>query len=268
MNIEVVSTVSQINQMNTNDKLVVVIDVLRASSVICTALFNGAKAFNLVAKKQQIPLKKELSRAALGYENDWAMLLHIDKDNVAKPTKVNDYLYGGECNGFKLNDNDLGNSPLEYSEQVVKNKTIFYSTTNGTKAIKKITRHKELIIASFLNIDKVCAYIANQQNNVTIVCAGTHNMFSLDDALCAGNIIEQLRSLDNTITLSETAYAHKLMYQSAASKGLHSVLDEACVHYHFLKNNGFKADLDYCLQKNICPVIPKLINGRVKLACI
>lgn len=220
----------------TTEKLVVVIDVLRATSVICTGLYHGAKAF--------IP---------------------VETVDEAQNIKSDDKLLAGERKGFKIDGFDLGNSPLEYTADIVKDKTIILTTTNGTRAIKNSTHPHELIIGSFLNLNTICEYIQQQERDVCLVCAGTVNKFSLDDALCAGNIISVLTTIDVTIQLTDVAFAHKTLYESVANKDLHTVLKEGCKHYSYLKQNGFSADLDYCLRRNACPVLPKLIGDKIQL---
>jgi len=278
MTIDVAISAAQVQPLQVRGKLVVVIDVLRASSVICTGLYHGATEFipmNKVSKAiRYAHLKHNTFKTEsvvvendTKYHNDWANLLHINKNIQPERTyKKNERrLLAGEQNGFKINDFDLGNSPLEYTAEVVKDKTIVIITTNGTHAIKNSAAAHELIIACFLNIDKVCEYIQEQEHDVVVVCAGTLDQFSLDDALCAGNIIANLVAKDKEIELTDAAFAHKTLYESVENKDLKAVLKEGCQHYTYLENNGFSEDLDYCLRKNSCPVVPKFFRYIIAL---
>lgn len=263
MTIDVAISASLVRREQLEGKLAVVIDVLRATSVICTGLYNGAKSFVTVDTvhhaQREINRQNRLLRShnvediSKQIKDDWTLLL--------RSIQLSNYtLLAGERNGFKINNFDLGNSPLEYTPDVVRDKIIILTTTNGTLAIKKSMQANELIIGSFLNLEKVCAYIRKTKKDVCIVCAGTLNEFSLDDAFCAGNIIADLVAKDPKIKLTDVAFAHKSMY-TAASKNLHIPLKEGCKHYNYLQKNGFSADLDFCLKRNTCPVLPKL-NGN------
>jgi 2-phosphosulfolactate phosphatase len=268
MTIDVAISAALVQPEQLKGKLAVVIDVLRATSVICTGLYHGADTFvtvDTVARAQReinrlnkLLKKQKLEDINKQIKEDWTLLL--------RSLPVTNYtLLAGERNGFKIDQFDLGNSPLEYTPEVVSGKTIILTTTNGTLAIKKSMVADELIIASFLNIETVCNYIRKAKKDVCIVCAGTLNEFSLDDALCAGNIIADLVAKDKNISLSDLAFAHKNMYKTLASKNLHLPLKEACSHYTYLQKNGFSADLNYCLKKNTCPILPKLNGDYITL---
>src|SRR5699024_9710275 len=87
---------------------------------------------------------------------------------------------------------DLGNSPLEYTRDVVEEKTIILKSTNGTKAVKKAESAEKLVIGSFLNMRKVVEFLKSTDQEIVLVCAGWHGRLSLEDMLCAGNIISEL----------------------------------------------------------------------------
>ncbi|MBN1463716.1 MAG: 2-phosphosulfolactate phosphatase [Paludibacteraceae bacterium] len=279
MKIEVINSVNQIKNEFLFDKTVVVIDVLRASSVICTALFNGAreiipvnsvtKAFSATHKRNPETqlVKEELLNKNNPYHNNWALLLDtsIKKDNLKKASKTqDDYLLCGERMGFKIQHFNLGNSPLEYTKEQVNTKIVVLTTTNGTTAIKKCTNAQEILIGAFCNVDALCNFIKNKRN-VCIVCAGSDGQYSLDDALCAGNIISILCAKKPNIELTDEAFAHKSMYECIPNEDIHALLKKGCKHYSYLEENGFKKDLDYCLLKNTCPVVPVLIGEKIRL---
>jgi 2-phosphosulfolactate phosphatase len=233
--IDVAITADAVQSSQTKDNIAVVIDVLRASSVICTAFHNGAKS-----------------------------VIPVETLNEAFKLCSENRLLAGERHGFKPEGFDLGNSPLEYKPEIIKGKDIVLTTTNGTRAIKNSREATEIIIASFLNIDAVCNYLLAQPLDVCIVCAGTENRFSLDDALCAGNIVSILRAKSTSVSLTDSAFAHKTLYESM-SLNLHQALQDGCLHYSYLGANGFASDIDFCLQKNRFDIIPKLFENQVIL---
>jgi 2-phosphosulfolactate phosphatase len=235
MEIDVIISADQIKASQVEDKLVVVLDVLRATSVICTALSNGAK--------EVIPVE------------------NID-DALSYKKRKNHLLLTGERDGFKIEGFDLGNSPLEFKREFVADKTIVITTTNGTRAIKNSIGAKELIIGCFLNLEAICNYILEQDNDICIVCSGTVGLFSLDDALCAGNIIHELVKRNPAINLTDIAFAHHNMYLQLKSN-LQLSIQKGCKHYSYLLEHGFSADLDYCFQKNTIGLVPKLKNNSI-----
>ncbi len=235
MLVDVAISAGHIMPEQTAGKLVVVIDVLRATSVICTGLMNGAKAFIPVSSIEE-----------------------------AVQLKSKNTLLAGERDGFKIDGFDLGNSPLEYVSEIVKDKTIILTTTNGTRAINNSSNAHELIIASFLNLEAVCTYILQQDKDVCLVCAGTKNNFSLDDAMCSGNIISLLMKYAPKTELSDAAFAHLNIYDSNNKSDLHKALNDGCKHYCYLNNNGFSDDLQCCLKKNTSIIVPKFSNHKIQ----
>jgi 2-phosphosulfolactate phosphatase len=235
--IEVATTAGAVQATQTQGNIAVVIDVLRASSVICTALHNGAKAI--------IPVETLDEAFTLRSEN---------------------CLLAGERQGFKPEGFDLGNSPLEYKPEIIAGKDIILTTTNGTRAIKNSRDATEIIIASFLNLDALCSYLLSQPLDVCIVCAGTENRFSLDDALCAGNIISTLCEKSTAVNLTDSAFAHKTLYESIGWN-LQQALQDGCTHYSYLNHNGFATDVDFCLRKNVFNILPKLSNNHIISYC-
>lgn len=234
MQIDVCISAGHVLPEQTEGKLVVVIDVLRATSVICTALANGAKS-----------------------------IMAVQTIDQALALKENGFLIGGERDGLKLEGFDFGNSPLEYTAKMVNGKTIALTTSNGTRAIESSKNANEIIIASFLNISAVVDYLKNSNMDICIVCAGTLNKFSLDDALCAGKIISLLSS-SSTLSLTDSAFAHLMLF-SHSSPSLASTLAEGCNHYNYVKQIGFEADLDFCLQEDIFTFVPKLNNNEITI---
>jgi 2-phosphosulfolactate phosphatase len=113
------------------NQTVVVIDVLRATSSMCLAMYNGAKGI--------IPV--------------------LNPESCLAYSDFPDYILAAERNGEVVEGFDVGNSPLSYSREKVENKTIVISTTNGTKAINKSTGARNIVIGSFLNLEALCSYL-------------------------------------------------------------------------------------------------------------
>ena len=160
----------------------VVVDVLRASTTIVTALDSGARKI--------IP--------CLSVEE--ARQLAQDRPGT---------LLGGERKGHKLPGFDFGNSPAEYSPDQVAQKTIAFTTTNGTKAMTRCVGAARILVGSLVNRRAVCKAIASEPR-VDIICAGTHGEFTMEDALAAGAIAHGL----NDRTLNDAAHVCKMLWES------------------------------------------------------
>lgn len=217
-------------------KVVVVIDVLRASSTIITALKNGAKGI--------IPVEDmgEASRISQS----------VDSDNL---------LLCGEKDGIKIEGYDLGNSPFEYSAEVVKNKTLIFNTTNGTKAIKKAVGSAELYIGTFLNLSTIVHTLNQEQKDIVLVCAGWRGRMAIEDLLFAGNIIYSLGNgqlVEEARDGAKVAFGLYDKFQNNIAEVIHS-----SNHGVRLKDINGAEDIDYCAQSDICDILPVLNDGII-----
>ena len=154
MDIEIFLTSVNLTEEDVTDRAVVVVDVLRASASILTALKHGARDVVPVA---------DMAEAS----------------KIASNLDPSGYRLGGERGGFRIDGYHLGNSPLEYTEEQVKDRTIILNTSNGTGAIERASAARHLIIGSFLNAARVVDFLENAGCDATIVCAGTRNRVSL-----------------------------------------------------------------------------------------
>ncbi|MFA5418726.1 MAG: 2-phosphosulfolactate phosphatase [Bacteroidales bacterium] len=211
-----------------NDKTVVVIDVLRATSTMITALMHGAKQIFPVREiDQAFDLKQRLS----GKE----VLLCGERD-------------AGIIPGF-----DLGNSPLEYTAERIRGKTLIFSTTNGTKAIESVRNARKVLLGSFLNASAIAKQVQHEKE-IVLLCSGTNGQFSMDDAFCAAYITTQIKKkvlvkgcdLTNTLLL---AYLNTLINWADVVKNCH--------HSKLLICKGYEKDVDYCLQTSITNQVPR-----------
>ncbi|HLG29900.1 MAG TPA: 2-phosphosulfolactate phosphatase, partial [Candidatus Brocadiales bacterium] len=169
MNIIVSPYPSALKRIDQKDKIVVIIDVLRACTTIVQAFSQGCKAFYPVSsiKKAREKLKQLKGRGG-----------------VTTP------LLGGERKGLKIKGFDLGNSPLEYTSDVVRNKSIVFTTSNCTKNLDACRQSKETLLCSFLNIHFVVNYLTALNDDLIIALSGREGDFSIEDAVCAGMLID------------------------------------------------------------------------------
>lgn len=218
------------------DKTAVVIDVLRASSTMVTALDHGAKGV--------IPV------ADMG-----------DASKISQNLDSPHYLLSGEKDGIKIEGYDLGNSPLDYTTDRVEAKTIIFNTTNGTKAIKRAGLAREIVIGSFLNLDVIVDYLQSVDNDIALVCAGWRGRLSLEDLLCAGNIISELA--DGTLPdyVQDGAKVAFGLYEKIGDD-----IEAAIKTSNYavrLKDIVSDDDLAYCCQRNILQVLPVMNEGII-----
>ena len=239
MRIQVVPTAQQAQDIDCNGKIAIVIDVLRATSVITTALDNGAQ--------EVIPVRTVEEAQSLYATSDASKTLR-----------------GGERNALKIEGFDLSNSPLEYKKKVVEGKTIIITTTNGTNAINNVKGADEVVLACFRNVTAVADHLVGLSHrgsrDIVIVCAGTEGRFSLDDGLCAGMLIELLKQQIEVETddlgLLVTQY-----YQQNKTNLLGAL--SGCFHLKRLFTLGFYDDIRFCLETNCVTTVPVVQEGKI-----
>lgn len=234
MKIDIILTAADIQPEKIKDKIVVIIDVLRATSVMITALANGAKAV--------YPYK--------------------DIESVLENSKKSkSFVLGGERKGLKIEGFDFGNSPLEYTKEAVSGKDMFMTTSNGTRAIENSANgSKKLFIAAFLNVESVAKKILEENDDTVIICSGTDNNFSLDDALCAGEIIRRVKEKNRDIQLTDISLAMKKLAET--SLVIEETL-EGSKHFEYLKTIGFYGDMNHCFTMDMFDIVPEYKNGVI-----
>lgn len=229
MKIEVVATAQSVKPEQCKGKTVVVIDVLRATSVIVTALANGATKVVPVATI------------------DEAKDLH-------KQYAASTALLAGEREGKIIAGFHLGNSPLMYCQSIVETKNIILTTSNGTQAICNCIAADRLVTVSFLNVNFAAKNLAQTAQNLVIVCAGTNGNFSMDDALCAGMLIDGI----SKYCAVECCDLGETLLQAHRNKEL--TLTEKlknCLHVKYLESIDCADDIKYCLQTDVFDVLPE-----------
>lgn len=238
-NLEVVFTPKEIKNKRLSDKLMVIIDVLRASSTIVTALANGCRGFIPIFSPEQA--KKKAQRFL--------------REEV---------LLGGEREGKKINGFDLGNSPREYQKDIVEDRIIIFSTTNGVKTLETVKGASRIIIASFLNLQATSNYCSYFPGDVVLVCAGRAGQFSLEDSVCAGMIINSLKDI---FSIESQKRDGNLTAQILYKKFGNNILDmlRKSQHGRYLENIGLGKDLEFCSRLDIFNIVPVFREGLISL---
>lgn len=235
-NIELFISTQTLIEEDVRGKTVVVIDVLRASSTIVTALQNGAKGIIPVA----------------------------DMDLAGKISQGMDspqYLLCGEKNGDKIEGYHLGNSPLEYTAETVSDKTIILNTTNGTKAIKKAKLAREIIVGCFLNMSQIIAYLEQTEQPIALVCAGWQGRLSFEDLLCAGQIIHELYGGKLSTEAHDAIKIAFECYQKYGDAVEESI--QTSDHARRLKGKIDPQDIVHCCTLNKMDILPILDDGII-----
>ena len=205
-------------------EVVVVIDVLRATSAICTAFHYGVDKIIPVSTLDQ----------AIEYKDKG---FHVAAERKGKIVS-----------GF-----EFGNSPLSYTNDKLKDQTLVLTTTNGTKAINMTKDIEQLLIGSFLNLDAICNYLIELNKSVLILGSGWENKFCLEDSICAGAISEQLLKTNKFKCNNDSTIAAKYLFLSAKSNYFGYL--KASSHRKRLKKLNLNEDIKYCLTPNKTDVI-------------
>lgn len=206
---------------------VVVIDVLRATSAICTAFHHGISKIIPVAS--------------------------IDE---AKEYQSKGYLAAAERNGEVVEGFEFGNSPFSYMGENIKGKTLALTTTNGTQAINAARNARKIFIGSFLNANALSKHLIEKQKDVIFLCAGWKNKFNMEDTLLAGLLAKNLHDSGKFETSCDSALAAKVLYQSA-SNNIHEFLGNSS-HRNRLARLNLDEDIRFCLQLGDYSEIPVL----------
>ncbi len=234
MKIEVVLTPAEIALLPERDlrgATAVVFDVLRATSVILTALANGAASIRPVATL------------------DEAFAARVDDPTV---------MVGGERNGLKVEGFDFGNSPLEYARERVAQRAIVHTTTNGTIALRAVAGAQRVLVGALLNLDALAAFLrAAAPEHLLLVCAGSWQNFSLEDALAAGGLMARLPEAEPTDPGTVVGLIHE-RYGMEPYKCLRS-----SVNGRRLVNIGLGEDVALCARTSSFALVPEMLEGLI-----
>ncbi|MDR0659256.1 MAG: 2-phosphosulfolactate phosphatase [Prevotellaceae bacterium] len=212
--------------------IVVVCDILRATTSICTALGNGAT--------EVIPVRSV---------------------EEARKYKERGYILAGERDGKTLDFADFGNSPFNFTPERVKGKPVAYSTTNGTKAVFLGKDSRGVIVGAFINLMAVARYLMRQQQNVLVLCAGWKGKFCLEDSIFAGALAEILIK-DGAFAIECDATNAALDLWSIAKQYLMEYVQKMAQRER-LRKLGLDDVLDFCFTLNTSDIVPVLKEDRL-----
>lgn len=212
-----------------------IIDVLRATSTIATALYNGAKCI-------------------------------IPVDSVPKCIewgKQIECITAGERDGRVAEGLEYGNSPLEYPREFIMGKTLVLTTTNGTKLLYMALEKgaTQIVTGSFTNLSAVCNYLVHEQKDVVLACAAWNDRINLEDTLFAGAVIARVKQAfdirDDASKIAET------LYHDAGHDLFGFLKNNNATHFIRLSGYRLEKDIQYCLTPDIAGVLPFYQDGKL-----
>ncbi|PKP02013.1 MAG: 2-phosphosulfolactate phosphatase [Bacteroidetes bacterium HGW-Bacteroidetes-6] len=210
---------------------VAVVDILRATTSICSAFQNHVKEIIPVATTEE----------AMEYKNQG-------------------FLIAAERNGIKLDFADFGNSPDNFMTEQVRGRSIVYSTTNGTQTIKMVNNGCPVVIASFINLTATAEFIASQNQNAVILCAGWKQKFNLEDSLFAGALSQKLLELGMGMNC-DSAQASLDLWNAARENPIAYI--QKAMHRERLKKLNLDSILEYCFTPDQTDVVPVFDGFRI-----
>lgn len=234
MNIDIIISADDIKLNKVKNKTVLIIDILRATSVIITALSNGC-----ISVVPVVTVEEALQIAGRDREN---------------------CILGGERKALKIEGFDCSNSPLEYTQEVIEGKTLVMSTSNGTRAIKGSIGAKTILIGALINAKAAAQKIIEIGDDLVIVNAGTNGQFSIDDFICSGYIIDCILKETSAVLSDIAKTAHYIYSQNSDINGFIKFAG----HYNVIKKLHLEKDLKYCLNKDIVCIVPEYKDGKIK----
>ena len=232
MRIDVFFWTSGLTPGDTAGRVVVVVDVLRASTSIATALANGARAVIPLDSTDEVVMRAQA----------------FDRSEVK---------LAGERQMRPIPGFDLGNSPLEFTRETIEGKTVLLSTTNGTGAITALQGPRDVVIGSYVNFSAVLAMLRTAMRggtDIAILCAGREKQFSLEDAACAGRFVHHAMRRRADVALNDAAFAGMLIDRRYSDNLMR--LFSASAHGRALSEAGYGDDLAACAAIDSYPVIP------------
>lgn len=214
--------------VDSNNYIVVVVDIFRATTTMCAALKNGAKCIISVASIEE-----------------------------AQQYKAKGYLVGAERNVKRCDFADFGNSPFDYTKEKVEGKEIVFTTTNGTQAIEAAANADVLTIGAFSNISALTEFCIQKQKDVMILCAGWNNRFNIEDTLFGGALADRLM-VKGYASASDATKVALSMWQEAKSD-LRGYINRT-EHIKRLEANNLQDSVEYCLTVDTANLVPLYDN--------
>jgi 2-phosphosulfolactate phosphatase len=220
-----------------SSSIVVIIDVLRATSTIVTALYNGARCV-------------------------------ITVDSVSRCMEISKQINGvtaGERDGKIAEGLEYGNSPFEYPREFIEGKTLVLTTTNGTRLLHMALDKgaKEIIIGSFPNLSAVCDHLIEMKQNVILACAAWKDRVNIEDSLFAGAVVSTVR--EHFSINCDSSHIAEAMYEKGKKDLFAFLKKNDASHYHRLTGFGLEKDIRYCLAADVANVLPVYKEGKLVL---
>jgi 2-phosphosulfolactate phosphatase len=230
--LDVFFTPSQVKPADTAGRLVVIVDVLRASTTVAAALANGAKTVIPVEGVDEVILRsKEFDRSQI--------------------------LLAGEQKMQPIAGFDIGNSPQAFTPAVVEGKTILITTTNGTRTLLGVQNARDIVIGSYVNFSAALAMMmvaASSDTDIAIICAGEEGSFTLEDSACAGRYVRAIPKRAGSMQSNDAAAA-SMVIEKKYGDNIAKVFEESS-HGQALAAAGFGDDLTAAAQVDSYPVVP------------
>ena len=224
-----------IHLYDVSNSILVIIDVLRATSTIASALHNGARCV-------------------------------IPVDSVSRCIELGKQIEGitaGERDGKVAEGLEYGNSPFEYPREFIEGKTLVLTTTNGTRllhiALEKGAR--EIITGAFTNLTAVCDHLIAMKQNVVLGCAAWKDRVNMEDVLCAGAIISRVR--EHFDINCDSSHIAETMYLKGKKDLFAFIKKNNASHYQRLMKFGLEKDIRYCLTDDLANVLPVYEDGKL-----
>lgn len=179
----------------------------------------------------------------------------------AEEMKQKGYLVAAERDGLKLPFADFGNSATDFMTPEIKGKTIVYSTTNGTVAMKLAAESGPVVAAAFTNLPVVAEWLSKHNENVVILCSGWKNLFSTEDTLCAGALIEMLIENKEFISKCDAGIMALRLWLDGKKNLKNAIMKTS--HYQRLLGLGVDPMPDYTINTGISESLPVFENGLI-----
>jgi 2-phosphosulfolactate phosphatase len=230
--IEVCYSPALFSYYENRDAVVVVTDILRASSAIVTAFMNGVEGIIPVGTLEE-----------------------------AKAYKARGYMVAAERDGIVRDFADFGNSPHNFSKDRVRGQQIVYSTTNGTNAINLARHGSQVLIGAYLNISALASHIKQSGRDLLILCAGWKNKFNLEDTLFAGALSRLVLENDQFYTICDATLGAMDLYEAAQVDMMAYV--EKVAQRERLKKHNLDDVIEYCHELDLTDMIPVLKGNQL-----
>ncbi|MFK7971225.1 MAG: 2-phosphosulfolactate phosphatase [Bacteroidia bacterium] len=221
-----------IDQFDVKGNIVVVIDILRATTSMCAGFGSGVE-----------------------------LIVPVEHQEECEAFRKDGYLIAGERSGVMIEGFDMGNSPFEFMDPRVKGARISMTTTNGTRALKaaQVREAKEIVAGAFTNITTLCNWLIEQNQNVCLLCAGWRDNFTLEDTIFAGAVAQRLRQ--HFYPYQDSTMMARTLYKSANSRKRYFF--RASSHFNRLTHLNLQPDVKFAMHRDKFDVLPLLVGNEL-----